>query len=271
MKFAQSSAVYFNYSLQFAIKDLGRLGYNGIEIWSGRPHMYRQDLDDQIDEINSLISEYNLEVCNYIPAQFRYPSLLCSDNEKVRRDSVEYIKNAIDNAVKVNSPSVSLCPGMVVFDHDVRKGWQQLVKSLLEIKDYNQDKNLSLLIEPAHRFESNLILTVKDGLRMIDELKSDRFGILLDTGHAHINQEDFTKIIPMCKGLPFHIHIDDNDSTSDQHKIPGEGTIDFVPIAQSLKDIEYQGFLSAELGTAYLMDPTAACQKTLNFLKKTFK
>ena len=270
MKFAQSSAVYFNYSLQYAIQDLAKLGYDGIEIWGGRPHMYRRDLDEQMEDIRRLLEENHLTVCNYIPAQFRYPSVLCSDNETVRRDSVAYIKSAMDNAVKVGCRSVSLCPGMVVCDHDVETGRRQLVKSFHELDEYNSDRKLALLIEPAHRFETNLILTVEDGLRMIDELKSDHFGILLDTGHAHVNGEDFSTIVSLCKGIPFHIHIDDNDGSADQHKLPGEGNIDFTFLSQALKEINYQSFISAELGTAYIMNPTEACRKTLDFFGKTF-
>jgi len=41
INFSQSSAVYINYSLEYAIQDLHNLGYDGIEIWGGRPHMYK--------------------------------------------------------------------------------------------------------------------------------------------------------------------------------------------------------------------------------------
>ena len=102
MRFAQSSAVYFNYSLQYAIKDLYSLGYDGIEIWGGRPHMYRNDLDEQLDGIKDLLKQYNMKTCNFIQAQFRYPTVLCSENEVVRKDSVAYIKTAIDNAIKLD-------------------------------------------------------------------------------------------------------------------------------------------------------------------------
>ncbi len=270
MKFAQSSAVYFNYSLPYAIEDLGRLGYDGIEIWGGRPHMYRNDLDEQVEEITGLLERHNMVVCNFIPAQFRYPSQLCSDNEHIRKDSVQYILSAMKNAVKVSCPSVSLCPGMVVFDRDAAKGWKQLKKSLEEIAEINKDYGLDLLIEPAHRFETNLILTVEDCLRMLDELRSDRFGILLDTGHAHVNGEDFAGIIPKCKGIPFHIHIDDNNSSADQHLMPGAGTIDFLRLRKALMGIGYNGFISAELGLAYIMEPSTACRDTLEFLQNSF-
>ena len=268
MKFAQSSAVYFNHSLQYAIRDLHNLGYQGIEIWGGRPHMYRQDLDDQMDEIATLLKKSELKVCNFIPAQFRYPSILCSANELIRKESVIYIKTAMDNAIKVGSPSVSLCPGMTLFDGDTQIGWKQLFKSFQEIEEYNQDKKLLLLIEPAHRFESNLILTVEDCLRMLNELHSNQFGILLDTGHANVNGEDFKVIIPKCKGIPLHIHLDDNQGDADAHQIPGKGNVDFQGLFQALKDINYQGFISVELGGAYNMDPTKACKESLAFLKK---
>jgi protein FrlC len=267
MNYSQSSAVYFNYSLKFAIRELHELGYDGIEIWGGRPHMYRHDLDDQMDEIKRLLKELDMKVCNLIPAQFRYPSLLCSLNECVRRDSVEYIKAAVDNAIHIGSPSVSLCPGMVPFDEDVQSGWRQLKKSYEEIGEYAADKDIILLIEPAHRFESNLILTVDDCLKMIEELKSPKFGILLDTGHANVNGEKFGDIIPKCRDIPLHIHLDDNNGDFDSHWIPGKGNVDFKSLFHNLKKINYSGFLSAELGAGYNMDPAGACKETLDILK----
>ena len=80
MNFSQSSAVYFNHSLEFAIRDLHRMGYQGIEVWGGRPHMYRHDLDAELDDIVGLLKKFGMQVCNFIPAQFRYPSILCSSN-----------------------------------------------------------------------------------------------------------------------------------------------------------------------------------------------
>ena len=84
MRFAQSSFVYFNYPLKQAIRRLHQFGYRGIEIWGGRPHMYRHDLDDELDAIRALLDVCEMAVPNLIPAQFRYPSILCSSNEAVR-------------------------------------------------------------------------------------------------------------------------------------------------------------------------------------------
>jgi protein FrlC len=270
MRFSQSSFVYFDYSLQEAIRRLHRFGYEGIEVWGGRPHAYRGDLDGQLDEIRTLLQQCGMTVPNFVPAQFRYPSILCSCNETVREDSVGYIRHAIDNAVELGAPHVSVCPGKTLHGEDVREGWRQLRRSLKDLAAYAADRDLILLIEPAHRFESNLILTVPDGIRMIEEVGSDRLGILLDTGHASVNGEDLTQTVLSLRGLPLHIHIDDNDGTSDAHLVPGDGQIDFAPFARALEEIGYTGFVSAELGFGYTVDPDPAVERTLTWLREAF-
>lgn len=271
MKFAQSSFVYFNYSLQDAIQRLARLGYDGIEIWGGRPHMYRDDLNNQLDEITRLLAQNNLTVCNFIPAQFRYPSILCSLNETVRRDSVTYIKSAMDNAARVGAPSVSVCPGMTLHGENIAQGWAQLRRSLIEVLEYAEKKNLRVLIEPAHRWETTLIRTVDEALRMIAEIQSPRLGVLLDTGHAHVNGEDLADAVRKLKNVPLHIHIDDNDGASDSHHIPGAGKIDYAPFARALNEIGYAGFVSVELGFQYTLEPDAAVQQSLVALRALFE
>ncbi len=271
MRFAQSSFVYLNYTLRGAIRRLHQFGYPGIEIWGGRPHMYRRDLDAELDDIKALLDKCAMSVPNFIPAQFRYPTILCSSNGSVRRDSVCYIEEAIDNALKVGASSVSLCPGMTLYDESVEQGWASLRQSILELLDYTDKTNLRLLIEPAHKAESTLILTVADGLRMIHEIKSERLGICLDTGHANVNGEDLAQIVRDLKGVPLHIHIDDNHGDGDAHLIPGEGSIDYKPFVRALRDIGYSGFVSAELGFQYTLEPDTAVSQTHRALQQMFE
>ena len=270
MRFSQSSFVYFNYSLQEAIRRLHKYGYQGVEIWGGRPHMYRHDLDDEIDAIIALLDRYEMSVPNLVPAQFRYPSILCSLNETVRQDSVRYIQDGIDNASRLGAQSVSVCPGMTLYGEDLDRAWAQLRQSFVELVDYTEGTDLALVIEPAHKAETTLILTVDDGLRMIEEIGSERLGILLDTGHANLNDEDLAQVVTRLQDVPLHIHIDDNTGDADAHLIPGDGSIDFAPFVQALRDIDYQGFVSAELGFQYTVDPDPAVQNTYAVLSDMF-
>ena len=270
MKFAQSSFVYSNYSLQYAIRSLGQLGYDGIAVWGGRPHMYRQDLHAQLPEIRDLLAQYGMTVCHVIPAQFRYPSLLSSANEKTRRDSVRYIMDNADNALLLGAPSVHVCAGFSLFDQPRERGWECLRRSIGEILEYTRGSGLRVYIEPAHRFESNQILTLDDGLRMIRELNDPQLGILLDTGHLHVNREDLAEGVAKLGALLGHVDLDDNDGSADAHLIPGQGTINFAPFAAALKAADYQGYIAVELGMAYALDPEPAVAASLDWLRRAF-
>jgi len=50
------------------------------------------------------------------------------------------------------------------------------------------------------------------------------------------------------KDHSFHIHIDDNNGDFDSHIIPGKGTFDWAGLKKALIELNYQGFVSAELG-----------------------
>lgn len=43
------------------------------------------------------------------------------------------------------------------------------------------------------------------------------------------------------------LHLHDNDCIEDQHRIPGEGTIDWNYVAQKIKSIGYSGAISLEI------------------------
>ncbi len=259
MKLSISTFVYFNYSLEDTVKRISQCGYHGVEIWGGRPHAYRNDLSgEEIINLRGLIEKSGMEISAFIPAQFRYPTCLCSPNHKVREDSVAYIMDSIITSVELGCRKVSICPGHTLHGQDLDKGIMQLRKSVEELHEFAYKKDVILYIEPAHRFESDLILTVKDGVDFISELGLDNLGIVMDTGHCHVNNESLTECVSLLKDFHFHVHIDDNLGTSDDHKVPGEGNINFLPFFKELKAIGYDGYLTVELGWNYTLEPDRA-------------
>ena len=47
--------------------------------------------------------------------------------------------------------------------------------------------------------------------------------------------------------------------------------VDFGPFVQALDEIDYQGFVSAELGFQYTLDPDPAVKETFQALTKIFE
>jgi sugar phosphate isomerase/epimerase len=101
-------------------------------------------------------------------------------------------------------------------------------------------ENLSL---KSPRFGS----TVGDLVWLLDQVKSDHFGVCWDTGHANITGIDQARSLRALGKRLVALHIDDNDTKSDQHLTPMRGTIDWPSILQALQDIGYNGPFNLEV------------------------
>lgn len=254
------------------VKRVSACGYDGIEIWGGRQHAYRNDLSGtEISELRRLMDQSGLEVSAFIPAQFRYPTCLCSPNPRIREDSVQYIKDSINTSLSLGCNRVSLCPGHTLHGQGYDDGMAKLTASIRELHEYASARDVVLLIEPAHRFESDLILTVQDGVNFISNLDLENLGVVMDTGHCSVNRESLIDCVSLLQGIPNHIHLDDNNGESDQHKIPGEGELDFLPFLRQLKKSNYNGYLTVELGWDYILDPDRAAIKSRQNIKSLMR
>ena len=267
MKLSLSSFVYCNYPLTDAIDRVAAIGYAAIDIWGGRPHAYRRDLGlDQIKALRKRLRQAGLAVASFIPAQFRYPTCLCAPDDTIRGDSVAYIQDSIETAAALEAPIVSVCPGHTLYGQGKDDGWKRLGESLDSICRFASPRGVRIAIEPADRYESDLIQTTAQATRMIDELGHANLGVVLDNGHAHVVGEQCASAIGEMGARLFHVHVDDNNGLRDQHLVPGEGNFEFEAFIAVLRQSGYAGYLCAELSWDYTIDPDSAARRTLERL-----
>lgn len=84
--------------------------------------------------------------------------------------------------------------------------------------------------------------------RHLDAVGDENFVACLDIGHAEMLGEDVSAV-SMIKALGKRLcalHIHDNDKHRDSHQIPFSMDIDFVPIVDALKGINYNGYFTLE-------------------------
>ena len=85
-----------------------------------------------------------------------------------------------------------------------------------------------------------------------DSDNADYFGYCIDTGHANKatrfnNNPSHADHIRMCGNRIIALHLNDNDTLTDQHKIPGTGTIDWKDVLSALEEVGYSGNYNMEL------------------------
>ncbi len=98
MKIGIATSSFASFPITEAVRIIAEAGYECVDIWGGRPHIYRQDYSStELRNLRFEIEGRGMEVSSFMPAFFRYPYNLCSPNPMVRQDSLEYVYQSMDN------------------------------------------------------------------------------------------------------------------------------------------------------------------------------
>jgi len=109
---------------------------------------------------------------------------------------------------------------------------------------------LKYLVELAERKSINIAL---ENLRkpeylqfVFSNIQSDRLGFCYDSGHENCYSQGMDLLGAYGDKL-MALHLHDNDGQDDQHRIPGEGTINWDTIARKIQSTNYNGPMSLEV------------------------
>ncbi|MCK4873385.1 MAG: sugar phosphate isomerase/epimerase [Phycisphaerales bacterium] len=73
--------------------------------------------------------------------------------------------------------------------------------------------------------------------RLVLDVGSSRLAMCFDTGHAHMTGDVCESLRAAAPAIRY-IHINDNDGTDDDHKMPGDGTIDWDAFARTVRELD---------------------------------
>lgn len=262
------SGVYLNYPLEEAVRRVADAGYDSIDIWSGRPHAYRHDFTrDQLEKVRRQIADRELKVSSFLPAFYRYPYSLSNPSEIVRADSVQYMKECMDNAVTLGAPIMLVVPGRSLYGQSHEDAWKRLLQSIDEVCLYTEQYDIQLGLEPINQHACDLINTSADAMRVVEELGHNNLGVVLDTGHMYLERESLSDALQCVGDRLLQFHVNDNDGNVQQNLVPGDGSFDFPAFLGILRQAGFAGTLTVELGYHYTNDPDPAAQKSAQRLR----
>jgi sugar phosphate isomerase/epimerase len=122
--------------------------------------------------------------------------------------------------------------------------WQLNLKSVHVLLKIAQREDVKVAIENTPEPFPSLMKNVDDFHRFYEDLGDD-IGMVLDVAHANLNNQiqDFFK--QFSKKI-VHIHVSDNDGTSDMHLGIGYGNIDWRNVAKAVKAADYDNLIMIE-------------------------
>lgn len=112
------------------------------------------------------------------------------------------------------------------------------------LRDLAQDAarcGVTLGLEICNRYETNVINTAHDALRLADDIGADNIRIHLDTYHMNIEEDDFVRPVLDVGDRLGYVHIGEN-----HRGYLGSGHLDFAPFFRALARIGYTGPITFE-------------------------
>jgi len=272
LKIGIATSLYVNYPIHEAVRQIASLGFECVDIWGGRPHVYRQDYSAaELKALRAEIESRGMTVSSFMPAFYRYPHNLCSPNPRVWKDSLEYVVQSLDNAAELGAPLFLVCPARLLVGQDVADAWDRLANSLRLICDRAAPLGMKIVLEPVNKGVFDLINNTADAMRIIGVVGAGNLGVILDSGHLYLSDESIQQALATVGERLFQVHVSDNDGKRQQNLVPGDGTFDFKSFFSELRRHCYAGVVSVELSGDYAADPQPAAAESLRRIKQWLK
>lgn len=222
-----SSMALWRYDPKEAVMRVPELGFTSWEIMLEGRHMQKD-----YTEVKELADSYEIKL--FVHAPFSDLNI-ASLNERIRRETLAQIFNAIEIADFLESQIITLHTGRLsplgmLFKE---KAWETNLKSIDEILEFGSDFSLKICLENMPKFPGAFCCEI-DELQMVLDM-NPTLGLTLDIAHAHTCGDEI-RYLEVLKSRMLHMHIHDNAGGSDSHGAIGEGNIDFDRVMAHLDD-----------------------------------
>lgn len=121
------------------------------------------------------------------------------------------------------------------------RGRANVVSVLKDLAQEADHLSMTLGLEVCNRYETNVVNTAADALRLADDIGADNVAVHLDIYHMNIEEADFTSPVHTVGDRLGYVHIGEN-----HRGYLGSGHLDFTSFFHALHDIDYTGPITFE-------------------------
>lgn len=223
------------------IKKASDIGFDVLE-FQAQPLLEMSK--DHMKDLASLADDCGIELTYSLGLDRNYD--VSSLDEKVRLGGVDYLKRIVEcigfmGGTLLSGVSYAGWGTPDNFLGDKRPYWENSLKSMREIIKTAEDCGVTYCVEAVNRFETCLINTAAEALAYVAEVDSPNIGVLLDTYHMNIEENNIGDAIRLVGDKLTSFHTGENNRTA-----PGRGHLDWDEIFGALADINYKGRIVSE-------------------------
>lgn len=267
MKIGICNEIFSGWKLKDVFEYLKKVGYEGLEI---APFTLADDISllptSVIDEILKNSEKTNVKIIGTHWLLVKPEGLSVSSPDKnVRKKTSDYLCKIVDFTSKIGGEIMvfgSPKQRKINEGQTYKEVKEYLKEVILPVLERCKEKNVYLCIEPLARSETNFINRAEEAIEIIEEINHPFLKLHLDVKAMSDEGKPIPEIIEKGAKYLKHFHVNDKNLLG-----PGFGEIDYKPIIEKLKEINYNGWLSVEV---FDFSPGAEeiAEKSIKYLKK---
>lgn len=218
---------------------IAEMGFDVVEIAVEDPALI------DVKAVEEALVKYNLKA--NICGAFGPSRDLTHEDPAVHQNCFTYIAACLDICVALGTdffggPMYSAVgKARMVPPEQRKKEWDLAVQNLRIVCDMAAARGLRIALEPLNRFESDLVNTAEDVLRLVKDIQHPAAGIMLDGFHMSIEERDVEQAIVTAGDLLIHLQVSEN-----YRGTPGTGQTPWWAYRRGLEAINYTGTVTIE-------------------------
>ena len=228
-------------------------GFDAVEIFPASAE------ETDAAEVRRLCDVHGLRVAAFGTGAgwLRHHLRLTDPDAGVRRRAIDFMARIIDLAGTFGAPAIlGSMQGRAEGPIARGQALEWLAAALEELGPRAEGQGVPLLYEFLNRYETNLCNTTSDALEFLGSLRTSGVRLLCDLFHMSIEEIDIPSALRQAGARLGHVHFADSN-----RRAAGMGHTAFEPIVAALREIDFTGYLSAEV--LALPDPETAAAQTM--------
>ncbi len=219
------------------IEELKEIGYDGIEIFINQGDLahytrlgkHLADMGMGVTAAATLTPEENI----------------VSPDKKLRQAGLDRLKWLIDAGAAAHV-DIICGPFHSGFGHFTRQAptsdeKQRCAEVLRAAAEHAEGTGVVLTPEAVNRFECYMYNTMADLSTLVTAVDHPNLGAMYDTHHANLEEKSQADAIRLIAPQLKHFHVSENDRGA-----PGSGQVHWEEVFGTLREIDYQGWVTIE-------------------------
>lgn len=187
---------------------------------------------------------------------------LTSPDPAVRTAAREFIGEIVELAAGFGAPAIiGSMQGRWEGAVSRAQALAWLGEALEDLGEQAGRRGTTLLYEPLNRYETNVFNRIGEAAEWLRSLRTRHVRVLADLFHMAIEETNSAAALREAGAVVGHVHFADSN-----RRAIGLGQTDVAPIVAALRELRYEGYLSAEI--LALPDAIAAARQTMTAFRR---